>query len=273
MKLACFFKDNKLKSDRRPASFITALRDAGFDVYETVSASDVIQGTSALLSLGGDGTFLAAARIAVPAGIPVLGVNFGRLGFLSECDPDAVVAALESGDFSIEQRRMLKLEVKDSPCDIAWPYALNEVAICRKGSAMLGVDVHVNGEKLPTYWADGLLVATSSGSTAYSLSVGGPICLPDSRVLIVAPIAPHNLNLRPLIVPEESDVEISFRSRSEDASLSIDSEMYTVPEGTTFTVRSAEVKLSRLRIRESNFIDALSSRLLWGLDVRNSEEN
>ena len=131
------------------------------------------------------------------------------------------------------------------------------------------IKLAVDGEALPTYWADGLLVATSSGSTAYSLSVGGPICLPETKVFIVAPISPHNLNVRPLIVPETSRLSITLRSRDARAVLSMDNRNYTVPAGARIEVSAAPMRLRRLRLGGSNFINALRSRLLWGEDVRN----
>ena len=149
------------------------------------------------------------------------------------------------------------------------PFALNEISVSRVSPSMLGVDVEVDGAQLPTYWADGLLVATSSGSTAYSLSVGGPICLPETKVFIVAPISPHNLNVRPLIVPEGSRICISLRSRDDRAVLSMDNRNYTVPAGTRIEVGAAPMRLRLLRLGQSNFINALRTRLLWGEDVRN----
>ena len=191
MRLALYIKKRSLAGDARIDALREALKAGGCVLYDVRTAEDILPDTDALLSLGGDGTFLSAARIVGDSGVPVLGVNFGRLGFLSEYKPDDVVAPLLSGAYTVENRSLLRTEVKDSGLtDIS----LNEMTVHRKGAAMLGVDVTIDGESLPTCWADGFLVATSSGSTAYSLSVGGPICLPETRVLILAPIAPHNLN-------------------------------------------------------------------------------
>ena len=223
-----------------------------------------------LLSLGGDGTFLDASRIAVPAGVPVAGVNFGRMGFLSEYDPSDVAGAILSGNYSVERRTLLSAKVAGESGQT--PFALNEISVSRTGAAMLGIDVEISGAKLPTYWADGLLVATSSGSTAYSLSVGGPICTPDSRVLIVAPVAPHNLNVRPLIVPESSRLRISTRSRQPSVTFTIDNVTRVIPAGTVLEVEAAPVRLGCVRPESSTFINALRDRLLWGEDVRNSGE-
>ena len=270
MRIAYYIKKESLRSDERVAALLGDLAASGCIVEEVRSAPDVSDGTDALLSLGGDGTFLDAARIAVPSGVPGLGVNFGRLGFLSENDPSCVLEPLLGGKFTVEERGMLKVDVPG--LDLDFPYALNEVSVFRTGAAMLGIDVSVNSQELPTYWADGLLVATSSGSTAYSLSVGGPICMPDSRVLIVSPISPHNLNVRPLIVADGSEVDITLRSRTGDAQFSLDNTVCPISSGSGIVVRSADVRLRRLRLGESSFINALKSRLLWGQDVRNSEK-
>ena len=143
--------------------------------------------TDMLLSVGGDGTFLYSSKLVIDSGIPVVGVNLGRVGFLSENRPEDVAQALLDGEYTIEDRAMLKAVVSPEVSSVSlWDYALNEITVHRSGAAMLGVDVELNGEKLPTYWADGLVVSTSSGSTAYSLSVGGPIVLPESKVLLIS---------------------------------------------------------------------------------------
>ena len=269
MKLAYYIKKNRLRGDSRVEALLERLGAAGHVLYAVAQPSDFLPETDALLSLGGDGTFLSAAQLAVSAALPVLGVNFGRLGFLSENDPDMVVKALSAGDFRIEERELLQISCPDLQGGDFWPYALNEMSVSRVSPSMLGVTVELDGEALPTYWADGLLVATSSGSTAYSLSVGGPICLPETKVFIVAPISPHNLNVRPLIVPESSRLRISLRSRDERAVLTMDNRNYTVPAGARVEVCAAPMRLRRVRLGQSNFINALRTRLLWGEDVRN----
>lgn len=269
MKLAYYIKKDRLRGDSRVESLLERFRAGGHTLVAVDGPSGLPAGTDALLGLGGDGTFLSAARIAVPAGVPVLGVNFGRLGFLSESDPDAVVDALGRGDYLVEERELLQIRCDALPASETWPFAVNEMSVSRVSPSMLGVDVTVDGAVLPTYWADGLLVATSSGSTAYSLSVGGPICLPETKVFIVAPISPHNLNVRPLIVPETSSLRISLRSRDACAVLSMDNRNYTVPADAAIEVSAAPVRLKRLRPGKSNFINALRTRLLWGEDVRN----
>ena len=142
----------------------------------------------------------------------------------------------------------------------------------RSGAALLGIDVTIDGHPLPTYWADGLLVATSSGSTAYSLSVGGPICAPESKVLIIAPIAPHNLNARPLVVPDSTKVSVSMRSRDGNVMLSMDNRNHLVKPTVRLDVMVAQFSLKRVRLENTSFIKALTTKLFWGEDIRNSGE-
>ena len=266
MKLALFVKKRSLSGDARIESLRGELEAGGCELYDVKTSEDLREGTDALLSLGGDGTFLSASCIVGDSGIPVLGVNFGRLGFLSEYKCDEVVAPLLAGEYTIESRALLKTTVEGT--DIS-DISLNEVTVYRNGAGMLGVDISIDGESLPTCWADGFLVATSSGSTAYSLSVGGPICMPEAKVLIVAPIAPHNLNIRPLVVPETSHIELSFRSRDKNVMVTMDNRNILLPASARLSVSVAQFSLKRIRLNKSNFIQALKSKLFWGEDVRN----
>lgn len=234
----------------------------------------LMDGADLILSVGGDGTFLSAARHASVRDIPVLGVNMGRVGFLSENRPEDVVKALETKDLKIEECPMLKAVVSlgggSGGCENKEFIALNEVSVHRFGAAMLGVEVSLGDKRLPTYWADGLIVATSLGSTAYSLSAGGPIVFPGSSVLMVTPIAPHNLNVRPLIVPLDSEISMTFRSRDSRLVFSADNETLDMAAGASVSVSLAKFRLKRVRIRNSNFINALTSKLYWGEDIRNN---
>lgn len=224
------------------------------------------EGVGLMLSVGGDGTFLSSASIAAPAGIPVLGVNLGHLGFLSENSPDAVAQAIVSGNWSIEERSLLTVSTGGC-CHTA----LNDVVVRRSGYAMLGVKVRVDGKCLPVCWSDGLIISTPSGSTAYSLSVGGPIVLPDSKVLIIAPIAPHNMNTRPLIVPQESRIEVEFESRDAEVELSADNIFSRIPSNSVLQVGVAQFSLKRVCLATSSFIRALSEKLFLGEDKRNEK--
>ncbi|MDO5443485.1 MAG: NAD(+)/NADH kinase [Bacteroidia bacterium] len=266
MKFALFIKKRSLAGDVRIDALREGLAAGGCSLYDVKCADDLEDGTDMLLSLGGDGTFLSAAQIVGATGIPVLGVNFGRLGFLSEYKPEEVVESLLAGEYTVESRAMLNTEIVGTGMS---DMALNEVTVHRNGAAMLGVDVSVDGDSLPTCWADGLLVATSSGSTAYSLSVGGPICMPDAKVLVIAPIAPHNLNIRPLVVPENSKIEISVTSRDKQVMVTMDNRNVLLPSSVKLSISVAQFSLNRIRLNRSNFIQALKSKLFWGEDVRN----
>ncbi len=262
MHLAFYIKKQALRDDPRVLALRQRLEGVCCHVYDIRQREDLLPGTDMVLSLGGDGTFLCAARLVGDSGIPILGVNFGRLGFLSENTPDEVVDAVRNRNYTIEDRSLL---------DVDGRYAFNEVAIHRQGGAMLGVTVRINGRVLPVYWADGLLVATSSGSTAYSLSVGGPICTPDARVLIIAPIAPHNLNVRPLIVPDDARIEISVSSRDGRAVLSRDNQSEVVDTSVLLHISAARFSLKRVRLEGNDFVKALTSKLFWGEDARNND--
>lgn len=273
MKIGYFILKDDLRENPQMAALLKDLEEATFQVYEIKTKSDVQPETDLVLSMGGDGTFLSAAHVVADIGLPILGVNFGRIGFLCENRPEAVRKALLEGDFSIEYRTVLNATLKgpDARKSIGMlPYSVNEVALHRSGSSVLGIHVSIDGEPLPTYWADGLLVATSSGSTAYSLSVGGPICMPDSKVLVVAPISPHNLNVRPIVVPETSKIDISFESRDGVATMSNDNRTVEIHPGWTIHVEMAQFSLKRIRLAESGFVKALTSRLFWGEDMRNN---
>lgn len=248
-------------------AMVRALEQGGHTVLEMEPASIGPGCCDMIVSVGGDGTFLSVAPRAAQCGIPVIGVNSGRMGFLSENTPQDVAKALLDGDYTLERRRLLCARTSDGEY-----VALNEVALSRASSAMLGIKVAVDGKALPTYWADGLLVATASGSTAYSLSVGGPIVLPASNVLIIAPIAPHNLNVRPLVVPAEAVIDLSFESRCPVVNISADNNHREIPADSQVSVAVAQFSLNRVCLKNSNFIKALSDKLFWGEDIRNGVE-
>ena len=272
MKIAVYLRNRNLEKDERYLGLMDRFRSRGAEVYEAGENSGIADDTDIFVSVGGDGTFLSSAVLVGDKGIPVLGVNLGRLGFLSENTPDEAVDEVMAGKYTIEERILLKASFSGETDDALmqmYPYALNEITIHRAGPAMLGIDVSIDGNPLPTYWADGLLVATSSGSTAYSLSVGGPIVMPDSKVLIVSPIAPHNLNVRPLVVPVTSEISLSLRARDEKVFLTIDNRSLEVSTGLKMDISMARFSLKRIRLCSSNFIKALTTKLFWGEDIRN----
>ncbi len=273
MKIAYFILNDGLRENPQVTGLLGELAAASYEVYEIKSKADVRPETDLVLSMGGDGTFLSTAHMVSDIGLPILGVNFGRIGFLCENSPEDVLKALMEGAFDIEFRTVLNTSLKGPGARKSigmLPYSVNEVTIHRKGPSVLGIRVSLNGESLPTYWADGLIVSTCSGSTAYSLSAGGPICMPDTKVLIITPIAPHNLNVRPLVVPETAKVDIAFESRDGMALMSTDNRTMEIEQDWTIHVEMAQFSLKRIRLAESGFVRALTSRLFWGEDMRNN---
>lgn len=227
--------------------------------------------TDVFLCFGGDGTFLESLTIVKDTNIPVVGINFGRLGFLTSVDTvlgDEWIERLFTGNYKMEKRAVLSVESKAIPegfCN----YALNEVSFQRRDPFMLAVHVKINGMSLPPYWSDGLVLSSPTGSTAYSLSVGGPIALPGVKALILAPIAPHNLNVRPLVVSDDSVIEVYVESRRGEAIVSLDNRSFAIPVGEVVTITKAKFDLRYLSFYGDNFIGALREKLMWGADKRN----
>ena len=270
MRLAVYIGKDSGEQDSRVTGLFQTLTQAEVQLCMLAYGETPSHDTDMLLSVGGDGTFLYSAKLVKDSGIPVLGVNIGRVGFLSENRPEDVADAILKGEYTIESRTILRACATPSGMsDEISDYALNEITVHRTGAAMLGVDVDIDGVELPTYWADGLVVSTSSGSTAYSLSVGGPIVLPESKVLIISPIAPHNLNIRPLVVPDSSVLNLRMHSRDGKFALTADNRTVEVAEDVMLTVSVAQFSLRRVRLNKSNFITALTEKLHWGEDVRN----
>ena len=234
------------------------------------SYEDLPRDAQLFFSLGGDGTFLESIAVVRDRQIPIAGINFGRLGFLTTACVEEENPWLENilqGKFSVEDRTLLQLQ-KDRLPDEIYPYALNEITIQRSIPSMLELDVSINGNPLPKYWADGIMIASATGSTAYSMSIGGPVVTPDSKVLILAPIAPHNLNVRPLILPEDSVLELSYQGRNPDAVLTLDNRCFTIKPGEKIRVTKGGFPIRSVSVN-NNFIAALNQKLLWGEDKRN----
>lgn len=274
MKIGVYIKYGRHFSDPRTESLLQRLREARMEIYPVAERGDVQEDTDMVLSIGGDGTFLSASKRVADSGIPIMGVNLGRLGFLSENPPEKALEALLGGEYTIESRSLLQVGVEGPGAEGKedfWPFALNEVTLHRKGAAVMGIRASVDGMDLPTYWADGLIVATSSGSTAYSLSAGGPICMPEAPVLLVVPIAPHNLNVRPLVVPDSSVIRISpvVRERT-GAILTMDNRTREIDASDAVRLSLAPFPLRRVRAGNSNFVKALTGKLFWGEDIRNN---
>ena len=270
MKAGVYIGKDSFEQEQRFLSLLEDLHAGGCGTYRIASREDLQENTDMLLSVGGDGTFLSASELVADRDVAVVGVNLGRMGFLSENSPEELAQPLLSGDYTVENRTMLEVipsgdvELPDECC-----HALNEMAVHRNGPSMLEVEVCVDGIRLPTYRADGLIISTSSGSTAYSLSVGGPIVLPEAKVLIISPIAPHNLNMRPLVVPDAARIDLRMCSRDKDFVFSADNRSAVLEEGASLSIAVAQFSLKRVRLNRSNFINALTQKLFWGEDVRN----
>lgn len=239
--------------------------------FGSFSKPEDLDGIDVLITLGGDGTFLESITYAAERGIPIMGVNTGTLGFLSNISTDRFDEAIDAvikGDYWIDERSVLKVEAEG--IDLGdFPYALNEIAIHkRKTSSMVVVDVKWNDRFVNKYWADGLLVATATGSTAYSLSAGGPIVSPSSEVAIITPIAPHNLTNRPLVVPLKGEMTLSASGRDDSFLLSLDSRSFKLKPSKTVKIEQAPFKVKLLNLEDQSFFNTLRTKMHWGVDPR-----
>lgn len=233
---------------------------------------DLPSDVSFLFSIGGDGTFLKSFLIAKNGSIPLVGINTGRLGFLSEISRNEIETALNEildGNFLIDERTVLELEVVSEESKIK-QYALNEIAVTKlDSSSMINIHTYINDEFLNTYWADGLIVATPTGSTAYSLSVGGPILSPDSANFVISPIAPHNLTVRPIVVPDHHSITLKVEGRGQHFLASVDSKSEPIYLAQSLRIRKASFNVKTIRLKNHSFFSTLRSKLMWGVDKRN----
>lgn len=225
-----------------------------------------------LLSMGGDGTFLDAVVYVRDSGIPILGVNSGRLGFLANVPVSEIDEAVEcicSGRYGTEARNVLKLETGGESLS-GFDYALNEVSVLKtENSSLLKIHAYIGEVYLTTYWADGLIVATPTGSTAYSLSGGGPIVSPDCGNIILTPVCPHNLSMRPLVVPDSAVVRLVVEGRSGNFLLSMDSRMRKMEDGNELKIFTGDFKVQVVKLERHSYYETLRNKLMWGNDKRN----
>lgn len=227
--------------------------------------------TDFLFSFGGDGTFLETLSYVNRVSVPVLGINTGRLGFLANISKEEISTSMDmlfAGDYSLESRSLIRISREDSPGEIYKP-ALNEITIHKRNAAMISIHTELDGEYLNSYWADGLIISTPTGSTAYSMSVGGPIMLPESRSFIIAPVSPHNLTVRPLVVPDTKKIKLTVRGRSKDFLVSVDSRSYKIKTGVELCIEKDPGSLRMLKFPTNSFYSTLRNKLMWGMDRRN----
>jgi len=227
-----------------------------------------------LISVGGDGTILRAITFVRDLGIPIVGINTGRLGFLATIQTDEIESAMTEilkGDYKISERSLISVSTEPKNKDIVdTHFALNEIAISRKNTtSMITVETHLNDEYLTSYWADGLILSTPTGSTGYSLSCGGPVIAPDANNFAITPIAPHNLSARPLIIPDNTTITLRVDGREDQFLMSLDSRIVTLPNTTTVTVKKAKFVIKMVELLDQTFLATLRKKLLWGEDRRN----
>jgi NAD+ kinase len=240
--------------------------------YTVLERTEHIKGIDLFLTLGGDGTLLDMVTVICSSGIPVIGINFGRLGFLASInknDIDAAIYAVVNKQFSLDSRELLRI---DSEKEIFGKdnFALNDITIHKRDdAAMITTHVFLNQEFLNSYWGDGIIISTSTGSTAYSLSCGGPIIFPESNSIVLTPNAPHNLNVRPIVLPDTSILAFDVEVRSNNYLVSCDSRTAIIDKTMRFQVSKAGFKLNLIRLNNESYLSTLRNKLLWGLDVRN----
>ena len=252
------FLSNNLKKDI----------DAGiFNSYQ-----DLKSDTDFLFSIGGDGTLLDTVFLVKDSNIPVVGINAGRLGFLSSISRENLEIAINSlskGHYSLDARTLLRVEA-NHPIFDGENIALNEFTLHKKDtSSMITIHTYLNGEYLNSYWADGIMISTPTGSTGYSLSCGGPIIVPESETFVITPIAPHNLNVRPIVVSDKNVISLEVEGRSQHFMATLDSRSVTIESGFQLAVRKENYTINLVRLSNENFLNTLRKKLNWGLDTRN----
>lgn len=224
-----------------------------------------------LISIGGDGTFLESVTLVRDLGIPIVGFNSGRLGFLaniSSADIDNAIHELLNKNYTLEERSLIGLNCQQ--CLFGeFSYALNEVTIQKTSSSLITIHTYINDIFLNSYWTDGLIISTPTGSTAYSLSVGGPIVTPDSRNFIISPIAPHNLNVRPIIIPDTSILKLKVEGRTSDYNITLDSRSAIIEIGMEITVQKSPFQINLIKLNSIDYFSTLRNKLMWGADKRN----
>ena len=243
--------------------------------YSSFKTFDVLDKSFDLLvSVGGDGTILRAITFVKDFDIPIIGINTGRLGFLATIQVDEIENAIQNiidGKYRISERSLLRVETLPENDDItSLNFALNEIAVSRKNTtSMITVETYLDGEYLTSYWSDGLIVSTPTGSTGYSLSCGGPVITPGTNSFVLTPIAPHNLSARPLVIPDSTEIQLKVDGREEQHLVSLDSRIATLNNGTIIKIRKADFKIKMIDLLNESFLVTLRKKLLWGEDKRN----
>ncbi|GAA4103912.1 NAD kinase [Mucilaginibacter panaciglaebae] len=241
--------------------------------YTVLNEGDRIKGVvDVFITLGGDGTLLDMVSVIRDSGVPVIGINFGRLGFLASVNKNDIAAAIHAvinNEYTLDGRGLLSIE---SELNVFGTdnFALNDITIHKRDdSAMITTNMFLDGGFLNSYWGDGIIIATATGSTAYSLSCGGPIIFPESNSIVVTPVSPHNLNVRPIVLPDCSVLSFEVESRNANYILSRDSRTEVIDKPMRFTVKKTSFELNLIRLNNESYLSTLRNKLLWGLDARN----
>ena len=243
--------------------------------YSSFKTFDVLDDSfNLLISVGGDGTILRAITYVKDFDIPIIGINTGRLGFLATIQVDEIENAIQNiidGKYKISERSLLTVETTPKNDDItSLSFALNEIAVSRKNTtSMITVETYLDGEYLTSYWSDGLILSTPTGSTGYSLSCGGPVITPGANSFVLTPIAPHNLSARPLVIPDSTEVQLKVDGREDQHLVSLDSRIATLDNGTIIKIKKADFKIKMIDLLNESFLVTLRKKLLWGEDKRN----
>ena len=267
-----FSKDSKFFIEKKLLSEIKYNNE--LDIIPFNKSKDLYSEIDLMVSIGGDGTFLRTIEYIRDLAIPVMGINTGNLGFLATIKKENLDQAIEkiyNRKFKIENRSLIKVNSDEIGLPKSFfPYALNEVSVVRKDTtSMINIKTSLDGSNLNTYWADGLIVSTPTGSTGYSLSCGGPVISPSSGSLVLTPISPHNLNARPLVISDQTKIELSVSGREENHLLSIDSKIFTVKNNTKISIEKPSFDFKIAHFPNNNFYKTLKEKLLWGKDKRN----
>lgn len=243
--------------------------------YDTFSHfNDLSSEIDLMFTIGGDGTILRAVTFIRNLNIPVIGINTGRLGFLATVQKDQIKEAVSlvlKKEYTIQERSLLQITTTPTTSEFSeLNFALNEITIARRNTtSMIGIKTYLNGEYLTNYWADGLIIATPTGSTGYSLSCQGPVILPNSKSFVITPIAPHNLNARPMVIPDNTTIELEVSAREKDYLISLDSRIATANQNTKIKIEKTPFTIKSVLLKNQSHLKTLRSKLLWGEDTRN----
>jgi NAD+ kinase len=246
----------------------------GFISESVSSFKELDKSFDLLISIGGDGTILKAITFVKDLSIPIIGVNTGRLGFLAKIQIENIEQVIEEiilKNYSVSERTLIEVSTSETNQQLSkLNFALNEITLSRKNTtSMISIDTKLDNKHLNSYWADGLIISTPTGSTGYSLSCGGPIIMPEAENLIINPIAPHNLNARPLIIPDNTEIKIKVNGREDEFLISLDSRITTLSNSTEVIIKKSRFKIKMIELENESFLITLREKLMWGKDKRN----